>query len=173
MTLAKPSYRGSYGGDTPRGRIGSQGGSNNGYAQQKKCYVCKRPGCWSTKHTIKERQRAYDSFRQHASYTTEEEVTPEYYGSFLAQVEGVKGVKALKGLQGSDPIGQFVSGAINNNTKAFVTEIGKINGPHTVSVLNDQAIHYAFIADDIFKIKDVILEAIAFITTHWYSLYEF
>ncbi|KIM93290.1 hypothetical protein OIDMADRAFT_71369, partial [Oidiodendron maius Zn] len=64
--------RGRYqgrGGSSSRGssRRGSfRGGHNKGgdNSRQKKCYVCERIGCWSSKHTFEERKAAYAKFRQ-------------------------------------------------------------------------------------------------------------
>jgi hypothetical protein len=75
------TYRGSREGNTYR---------RGGFRQ--KCYVCDQPGCWSTKHTTEERQKAYEKFRQQASYTTEQDVTTQFYGSFLVQYEGLEGI---------------------------------------------------------------------------------
>jgi DNA repair exonuclease SbcCD ATPase subunit len=60
--------------------------------RQKKCYVCNQPGCWSNKHTLDERKEAYSRFRQQAQYTTDQEVTPQYYQTFLGQYEGIEGL---------------------------------------------------------------------------------
>ena len=68
------TYRGHRAGNTYR-----RGGHQRSYQgdqafRQKKCYVCDQPGCWSTKHTTEERQKAYQKFRQQALYTTEQDV---------------------------------------------------------------------------------------------------
>jgi response regulator RpfG family c-di-GMP phosphodiesterase len=34
------------------------------HSDKKKCYICDQLGCWSTKHTTKERLKAYQKFRQ-------------------------------------------------------------------------------------------------------------
>src|ERR1700722_9798454 len=59
-------YRGR-GGSTNRGSKRYGGTQRTGF-QQKRCHVCDKPGCWSTKHTAEERKKAYEKFRQYASY---------------------------------------------------------------------------------------------------------
>lgn len=43
-----------------------KGGSN----RQKKCFVCKRPGCWSTNHSSKERLKAYRQSKSLRQFVT-------------------------------------------------------------------------------------------------------
>jgi hypothetical protein len=81
-------YRGGYrdsGGGNSRGGYRGNGGYQGGL-RQKKCHVCKKPGCWSTKHSAEERQKAYDKFRQE-QYVIGHEVTTALYQSFLAEFE--------------------------------------------------------------------------------------
>ena len=44
-------------GDCPRG---PQRADRTG----KRCFVCEKPNCWSTRHTSEERQRAYEAFKK-------------------------------------------------------------------------------------------------------------
>jgi hypothetical protein len=162
-----------------RGRGGSTsqhyGGNKRTGFQQKRCHVCDKPGCWSTKHTVEERKRAYEKFRQHASYTLEEEATPEYYNSFLAQYEGIEGI--------DDTTEQFMSMSIDDapytSYGGYITELGEIDGIKTVSILNDHSAYHAFTRDDMsdthnpFPKLDLENEPSAFTFNDCYSSYEF
>jgi hypothetical protein len=37
--------------------------------------------------------------------------------------------------------------------RAYMTELGEINGVQTVSILNDHSIYYVFIRDNMFKLS--------------------
>jgi len=76
-----------------RGREREKDSRGNQGFQQKKCYVCNQPGCWSSKHNVEERKEAYNKFRQHTQYTTDQEITPQYFQNFLAQFEGIEGLE--------------------------------------------------------------------------------
>ena len=96
----------TYGG---RGRYrgGSRGrsrGSRQGYGgyrdrsmprpmpRQKKCYVCEKPSCWSTRHTDDERRQAFDKFRKYSQgMPNRQRPTVALFQSFLAEYEGVDG----------------------------------------------------------------------------------
>ncbi|KAI0991738.1 hypothetical protein K3495_g16449, partial [Podosphaera aphanis] len=52
--------------------------------QQKRCFVCRKIGCWSTKHTSQDRRKAYEKFCQYAdkSHLTN-------FDQFLFEFEGL------------------------------------------------------------------------------------
>ena len=60
----KGRYRGGGSGGSRESRrknqYGNQYGSQGGSQGDKKCYICGKSGCWSTKHSIEERQRSYE-----------------------------------------------------------------------------------------------------------------
>ncbi|OWT43021.1 polyprotein [Pochonia chlamydosporia 170] len=53
--------------------------------RQKKCYVCRQPGCWSTKHSDQERSQAQNSWLQKKHPTPP---TAKRYQAFLTAFEG-------------------------------------------------------------------------------------
>jgi hypothetical protein len=55
-------------------------------SRSKRCYVCKKEGCWSTKHTEDEKRKAYDDFKRASQYPT----TSDEYQHFLVDYEGVE-----------------------------------------------------------------------------------
>ncbi|KAK2050929.1 hypothetical protein LY76DRAFT_651747 [Colletotrichum caudatum] len=50
-----------------------------------KCCVCKKTGCWSTKHTREKRRQAYD---RHKSNQYVQDASSTAYSIFLANYEG-------------------------------------------------------------------------------------
>jgi hypothetical protein len=55
--------------------------------QDKKCFICKREGCWSTNHPESERKRARDQYLQ-ACEVFEQEVSHEDFDAYLQEYEG-------------------------------------------------------------------------------------
>ena len=138
-----------------RGKPGSRGNFRGGQQPrfQKKCYVCKNPGCFSTKHTPDERKRAYVDYRrqQQASYVADD-ITQEEYGTFLISYEGLEG---LEGLDDFELTEQFMTLKIEKSPfeqgEHFLTEWGEINGPQAVSILNDHSAYHVFTKCDPFE----------------------
>jgi hypothetical protein len=75
----------------PKARLGRAGRSNyqdrTSNDKWKKCFVCQKEGCWSTKHTPKERKR---SQTQYISQCHIQGTDSGSYATFLAGFEGVK-----------------------------------------------------------------------------------
>jgi hypothetical protein len=59
--------------------------------------------------------------------------------------------------------------------RAYITELGEINGIQTVSILNDHSIYYIFTRDNMFKLFSTYnpLISSAFTFDNRYSSYEF
>ena len=49
----------------------------------KKCFICHKPGCWSTKHTPEERRQNYEQFRGRSGSSSQ-----GYFQQFLLEFEG-------------------------------------------------------------------------------------
>ena len=58
--------------------------SNNGF-QRKLCFICGKPGCWSTKHSEKERQEAKNKYAKRVSNSFEKR-----YDSYVQELEGLE-----------------------------------------------------------------------------------
>jgi hypothetical protein len=123
---------------------------------QKKCYICTKPGCWSTKHPLEERKQAYERFRQKAPSTQHYQDTPitiTTYYTFLAEFEGVEGFQDDE----VDEIDQLMAdttvqdspemrGTFENNDldfDQFTTELGEVHGSDTLAILQDQSTCHA------------------------------
>ncbi|RKF59797.1 hypothetical protein OnM2_057062, partial [Erysiphe neolycopersici] len=89
-----------------RGKGGQQGNTRGIYRQRyrgyrannsppsfrgpKKCWICKKEGCHSTKHTQEERNMHFNEFRQHIQQTQSRPTYIEEYQHFLIDYEGVQ-----------------------------------------------------------------------------------
>jgi len=58
---------------------------NQNRRQNKKCFVCGKQNCWSTRHSIEERERSRRRFR---TYVQDHDIDPDY-DTFLAGFEGI------------------------------------------------------------------------------------
>ena len=110
--------------------------------RDKECYVCGKKGCWSTKHTTEERQRAYERYKTRA-YITQDDPTYEAFEAFLCDFEGL-GVN-----DGEDMDKEQAAG-----TTQYYTEFsGEIDPYEAVTTLNDQVIYHAITKHDPFGEK--------------------
>lgn len=60
---------------------------SGGSSYQKKCYVCKKVGCWSKNHPIQEREEAFQRFRSMAPNRNNR----KRFQHFLIEAEGYEG----------------------------------------------------------------------------------
>jgi hypothetical protein len=74
-------FKGRQRGSGYRGRSYSRVSS-----RAKKCYVCAKEGCWSTRHIAEEREKAYSDFKKARQYP----VTLDEYHHWLVDYEGVE-----------------------------------------------------------------------------------
>ncbi|KAI0992248.1 hypothetical protein K3495_g15938, partial [Podosphaera aphanis] len=92
-TDRKYSGRGQNYGGKSRGNYRGQSSLNNqrdGISTQrtkfqKKCFVCRKYGCWSTQHSAEERKKAHKGYSQYVGTTSLED-----YHQFLVRFEGMK-----------------------------------------------------------------------------------
>ena len=143
--------------------------SSLGSRYQKKCYVCKRPGCWSTKHTPEERQEAFERFSQHARYKGRR-ATEQFYQTFLNEVEGQENQenpinndlsddqKEIFDQLATEPLMFTIPREETANcTESFIfsTEYANINGKEVVSVLQDRSTYHAFTSHDPYEDRPI------------------
>ena len=119
------------------------------FSRQKKCYICGKPGCWSTKHTLDERKQAYNKFNQYTQHPT-----VAYYQSFLSQFEGVEGLTD-DGLSETEQLLTDMEIEDYDNPAdypdQYLTELGEVDGIQTVAILNDQSTFHFITKSDIFN----------------------
>ncbi|KAM4061666.1 hypothetical protein HRG_011700 [Hirsutella rhossiliensis] len=83
-------YRGSRdfkGQSYNRGRFNQRPQGNNNRPWTRKCFVCNKEGCWSTKHTAEERQKAKSQYVAHCHFTG----TPVELAAYVTDYEGIEG----------------------------------------------------------------------------------
>ncbi|KAF7578000.1 hypothetical protein PtrM4_022400 [Pyrenophora tritici-repentis] len=122
----------------------------------RKCYVCSKPGCWSTRHSREERKEAQQRFR---TYVQTRNVDIDYE-AFLAQFEGID-------LNDDDDNGgtdEELDAFFNNDqfdTKhQFLTATcGAVDGGTMVRNLNNAAALHAITKIDPYAGNDIAKEA--------------
>lgn len=116
---------------------------------QKKCYICGKVGCWSTKHGIEERRVAYQRYKQSSYITDIADPSPNNYQSFLTEFEGTE----LDGDNENDDEIQQLMAATNLDDiyepESYLTELGEINGVCAVTQLNNYATFHAVTGIDV------------------------
>lgn len=102
----------------------------------KKCWVCKKEGCWSTKHTPEERKKCYDDFKSTARYPNN---SRESYHIFLIHYEGLELDEAD---QRAEEIKQHFL-EYDSGNEAFLTtwntEAVRVDGEEILETLRNQA----------------------------------
>jgi len=101
---------------------------------QKKCYICEKPNCWSTRHPLDRQKEAYNKFYQSAQYIGNQEVITAYFQSFLVQYKGEEDFKSevnkAKQLLMDMEIEDY-------SPNQYFTEYGEVDGTQTVIIFND------------------------------------
>ena len=139
-TYKRGGSRGYNRGGGGRGRGGFQG-------KPKKCYICDKDGCWSTKHTLQERKEAYAKFKQNARKSgAPQDIS--YFQSFLTNYEGHEDLESHEDVEEEEPA-DFARLQIEESDQ-FFTSFGSIDGVSVVSALNDQSVHHAVTKVDVF-----------------------
>jgi transposase InsO family protein len=120
----------------------------------KKCYVCGKPGCWSTTHTPEERRKAYDRFRNNPR-------TPDKgqraYTQYLAWYEGVQSIEDAedKALVQFFQSQEYNSASTRPDTSdddepygSYFTTAARADGPTLASLLADASAWHQLIKED-------------------------
>jgi len=147
------TFRGQ-GRDTKYGNRGS-----NPSSQSKKCYVCNKPDCWSTRHTADERTQAYRKFRTNRAATS---TSQSSYKAFLTWHEGPEPTVTLSRSGSPDLVQQYfqeLADSRNNEPSSeedaawedsqqfftsYFTSTTTIDGPALANQLANQAMYHAF-----------------------------
>ncbi|OBR02159.1 Aurora kinase 2 splicing [Colletotrichum higginsianum IMI 349063] len=113
----------------------------------KKCYVCKKQGCWSTKHTAEERRKAYADFK---SNTNVRDTSIPAYNHFLALHEGIEDFDAP-----DEPLAQYLQPTEANVSdddegESFFTSFFNTtsDGSLITAALADRSTFHALTKDD-------------------------
>jgi hypothetical protein len=132
----------------PQGNRGGPCGGSFRNDRQKKCYVCEKPNCWSTRHSLNDRKEAYNKFQQSARNVGKREVTMTYFQNFLVQYEGVEDLE--------DEVNETEQLLMDMEIEdyspnQYFTEYGEVDGTQIVAVLNDQSTLHSITKSDIFN----------------------
>ncbi|KAI0997705.1 hypothetical protein K3495_g10485 [Podosphaera aphanis] len=147
---------------------------------QKKCFICRKIGCWSTKHTSQDRRRAYDKFCQYS-----EEGNLTRFDQFLFEFEGLEtGIEMTNDTEIQAVIADMnmeIEEEDHERTEGqLFAEMGAVDGIKILTILDDQAAKHTFTKEDAFyhrndpasdEISEHISESFTF--KDRYSSYEF
>jgi hypothetical protein len=143
------SNRGGYKG-------GGRGSGRDG-GRDKRCFVCGRTGCWSTKHTAEERRQRQNKWRRFVQEKGQGSSLSDFT-AYLTDFEGVDTSEWENGSNDDDYQTEFEAWCTMNNTPdhtmqhtQYLTDYGPIDGNNTVAILNEQAALHGFTKADIFN----------------------
>jgi polyhydroxyalkanoate synthesis regulator phasin len=97
----------------------------------KKCFICKKEGCWSTNHSLDERRRASAKFKE--QLIVEGEMSEEEADQFVQEEEEEAEAEEGEGIA----------------HEQMLTELGPINGPQALSALLDQCTMHIITREDV------------------------
>ena len=124
-----------------------------------KCFVCNNPGCWSTKHSPKERRDAFSKFSS-KPYFQNRPATIAKYQAFLAEREGVEGMteydhdevdQLLIDLEKGENNDNFSIYEFNHHNEYFFTDFGPVNPHELVNYLAKISAVHIITGKEIFK----------------------
>ena len=137
----QPKYTGKYEGQ--------------GSTDRKRCYICGKPGCWSTKHPDEDRRRSFDRFRQYVQNNSDREPTRSLFQGFLTKTEGTEELSDSQKADFEQLLTELPELEIETEeSNHFFAEYGKLDGIQAVSILNDRSTYHAFTIDDPFENTD-------------------
>ncbi|EKD14167.1 polyprotein [Drepanopeziza brunnea f. sp. 'multigermtubi' MB_m1] len=109
---------------------------------EKRCFVCKKPSCWSTNHTPDERKASVAKFQ---ASKDAKKVTRSKFSQYVASIEGLPPVSTeefdqfIAGLPNEPP----ESGSHANISKGFVTTHGTFDADEVYKQLKIQTAFHA------------------------------
>ncbi|KAI1798510.1 putative transposase [Daldinia bambusicola] len=122
----------------------------------KKCFVCGKHGCWSTKHPTTERKAKYNSWRRYAQESGKDD-TKEGFERFLIEYEGENDTEEEEGddydnweSQHPDEDGSDTEERACTPPAHYTTEYGKVDGYQVANILANQAAYHAFTGSNTF-----------------------
>ncbi|CAD6498842.1 BgTH12-04500 [Blumeria graminis f. sp. triticale] len=125
---------------------GLQGGSGSNNDRRKICFVCKKVGCWTTRHKPSDRQGRINSWR---TYMAENDLPADNdtLGMFIIDYEDYE---VNQNDDKTDLIGMFNMWS-EDKTEQFLTSYGTIDGRSTAVLLNNKAAKHTLTANDPFE----------------------
>ncbi|KAI1000128.1 hypothetical protein K3495_g8071 [Podosphaera aphanis] len=111
----------------------------------RRCYICNRKGCWSTKHPKKDQYNANKEFEHNLTTTYYRSTSREEFQHLLIDSEGVEETEDV--VKASEALADF---NIDEEYDIYLAEMGEIDGIETVTILNDRSAFHAITKEDIF-----------------------
>jgi hypothetical protein len=163
-----------------RGRVEGPRRNNNGNRPPKKCYVCGKEGCWSTKHTPDERAKAYQRFK---SNSNGHDKSTTAYATFLAWAEGNEGADddndaeyplVMQYWQDEDPLDpQYCEEDNDPAYNSIFCDIEPVNNAKIATIHADASTYHYVTGDDRYHAAPPQLTATAFVFEGRYSAATF
>ncbi|CAD6498650.1 BgTH12-04311 [Blumeria graminis f. sp. triticale] len=113
---------------------GLRGGSDSNNDHRKICFVCKKAGCWSTRHEPSDSQGRINSWRM---YMAENDL-PADNDTLAMFIVDYEGYEVNQNDDETDLIGMFNAWS-EDRTEQFLTSYGTIYGWNTAVLLNNQS----------------------------------
>src|SRR4029077_12355233 len=131
------------------------GGYNGGHGDRrngkKRCFVCQKEGCWSTKHTKEERERSVENFKQRFRKSFDQGIDRRVR-QYIAGYEGDGNQEEdevdndsqedietmIMGIEFTDDDDVEPPGTSDN----FMTTYGDVNGYDLITELNNQSTYH-------------------------------
>ncbi|KID81354.1 Ribonuclease H-like protein [Metarhizium guizhouense ARSEF 977] len=156
---------------------------------RKKCYVCRQPGCWSTRHSDQERYQARTSWlqkkhptppttrRYQAFLTAYEGEEPDDEDAFLEQFYNSTSIsEADSDGDGEEELaitgGNSMFATMGTFTQNFLATAATPQPTEVLAGLQDQAFKHALLAEDPYRVKDP-KETAVFVSEERYSDHVF
>jgi hypothetical protein len=150
---------------------------------QKKCYVCREPGCWSTKHSDQERSQARISWlqkkhptppstkRYQAFLTAYEGEQPDDDDAFLEQFynnTSIDDAASNSDDEFAHSGGNSMFASMGTFTQNFLAAVAIPQPTEVLAGLRDQAFKHALLAEDPYFVED-LKETAVFVSEERYS----
>ena len=150
------NFRGGSRRDDPREQ--SRGGRRDVRPRdwKKKCFVCHKEGCWSTKHTDEERRKSRNAYVAHCNFTG---TTIDDFATYLTDYEGHEMNQQLPQDEKSDDDEEY------DESDTFLVE--------TCQYLTNQAFLHQLTGEDVFRTNNSDVPATQFMIQDRYSKMRF
>ncbi|RKF53289.1 putative glycosyl [Golovinomyces cichoracearum] len=130
-------------------RISRPPGNLNRNQRPKVCFVCKKNGCWSSKHTKEERTRTYNAFQERLQ-AKGKPFNDRHIRHYVVEYEGELSDNTDEEQDIWDSLIMNVN--INDSDEddnlpidsQYITAYGPIIGYNAVGILNNQSLHHSF-----------------------------
>ncbi|KHJ31346.1 hypothetical protein EV44_g3357 [Erysiphe necator] len=105
----------------------------NGFSRNKskRCFICRKEGCWSTRHTADERNKAKSKFDEKFRKSADRR-----FDQYVAEFEGNPGATSDNSDNDIEALVTEIENFELNDTEMFLTEVGAINKADATLIVN-------------------------------------